>query len=142
MKKTQATIGIAAAALVACVTWFLTSDWRAVPDRNAMRQYRARAISDEQIRDLHAAARESVEQARNSVAQQSESTARETAEMQTRCSDIAFQEKNPARCRSGGLVFTGYRQRTVEEIFELAVLGPCAYVETVREAKKRDCLPN
>jgi hypothetical protein len=106
-----------------------------------MRQHRAQQISDDEIRELYAGSVARVEQVKAAADQQSADAARERAEVQAKCSDIAFREKNTALCRKGGLVLSAYHQRGVEETFELSVLGHCAYVETVREAKKRDCLP-
>jgi hypothetical protein len=122
------------------------------PDRSEMRAHIVATLSDTEIRALYAEAKKQQEAVvaneKKRTEEFLESRAENAAVNGERCKDIAFRTKNPNVCDPpipplmllrNGEPPTGYE--SVETIFERNLLGLCNFVRTVREAKKKGCLP-
>lgn len=127
----------------------------AAPSQTAMRQYRLSQLSDADLKEIVEKARK--DRARRVAQMQAaakEADARQREEYAARekilaqCdSDPVFKLRNENLCRpaGGGFIMPGpvvpYEPApSEEELIEGYIMGPCSYVETVREARKQGCL--
>lgn len=116
------------------------------PNQVLMRQHVISKLSDEQIREIHGRSQALLDQMKaNADTDANEFWAR-YADVQTKCrNDVAYRTRNPQACslplfwQEIGKLPSGYS--TVEEVFEVELMGVCAFVRTIRDAKQHDCLP-
>lgn len=123
------------------------------PDMAAMRTFRLSNLSDENLRDMHAKAEAEVERRRAeyvSIAQEGGARVNaEIADCQLKTDDAAYRARHPGRCgdRSYFTIedhyarYATFRPRSVDQLFEDMILGPCDSVGTVWEARRVGCLP-
>lgn len=116
------------------------------PDQWAMRAYLISKLSDDQIRQIHKSAekdeKEAIRGRQKDLAQQSA----DRAEQRRKCSDVVYKTRNSWACQLDIIPdqppsMRMYGALSVEEEFELLLMGRCEYVTTVWRAKWLGCLP-
>ena len=115
------------------------------PDYVTMRAYVVSHLSDEQIRKAHIDAEEYVKREYARQKREDEVWRREKEEKLAPCSvDIAYKERHPGDCEvplNWASQFEPFALPPIAVMYEQFLMGACASVETVREAKSLDCLP-
>lgn len=127
-----------------------------VQDREKIRAFVLKQLSDDQIREKYAEAKREFEAERLRMMRQwRENQEREAAvleERSRRCKDAAYRVKNKSDCAVNLADYYMRREQltdatiefylgTVEGQFQKKLLGECAYVQTIKEAKRVKCLP-
>jgi hypothetical protein len=118
-------------------------DWSA-PDLNAMRNYRASQVSDEQLRKLHAEADAEEANLKNPIGRRAK---RLGGKPVPEISDVAIQSTVSAiteecsRSTPLGLFNDTSFTPTSSQIFEDALLGVCRFVRTKQVTRLNKCLP-
>jgi len=77
--------------------------------------------------------------------EESEDESRRQGRMEQRraCMDYGFREKNPSICDVGLGEYLPFQPSiSLEQMYEMEVLGGCLLIATVREARKYGCLPS
>jgi hypothetical protein len=135
--------GLAIAGLSALVAgaWYWEGSRK--PDYSQMRAYRMSQLTDADLETL-------MEEARSDFAKFSAAAESQRAEQEARnyakqqaCTDWKVKARNPEACRpvlQTAPAFS-YGRSSVDEVFEMKVMGMCMYAFTTRFARKYDCLP-
>lgn len=131
--------GLAAgAALLLTFVYLEVDQEHKPPDYEAMRKYRVSRLTDEQLRDMHAAAERQHSNLLAEAQGQEQAAWARISEQVAQCKDPAYRARN--NC-SGTASYIPEDVPGVEAIFESKIVGSCEYVQTVRDARKRGCLP-
>lgn len=142
MNKAVLLTGLTASLLVA--GWFGANSLEPVPARATMKAHRLSLMSDEQIRDAHRVADQRAAQFASGAKADYDSLVAESAARVQRCGDVVYRARNESACKIVfpiGVMAGPLKSPSADSLFEEAVLGACAYVESAREARRAHCMP-
>jgi hypothetical protein len=114
----------------------------AEPSYAQMRAFRLASLSDDQIRELPSIAKKIMEDYKESAEKERKSSEEESRVMRQQCaSDNAYRERTSACSHISGLI-TSPITVSYDQAYEMALMGVCIYISTIREARAHGCLPN
>ena len=120
------------------------TDGEICPSMSAMRAYRVSRMTDDEIRDARRAAEQEYENEAARARAEAAARVKKFGEQQRLCADLAYKTRNLQGC-SWPLNWPHLGEPTIEftvnQIFELHLLGICAHVRSAREAREEHCLP-
>jgi hypothetical protein len=109
-----------------------------------MRAYRVSRMTNEQIREAYRATEQEFALAKQRAQQEADERVRNYREQRQLCTDIAYKTRYPQRCSVPlNWLHLGEPKMefTLDQLFTTHILGICAHVGSVAEARKNNCLP-
>lgn len=144
MRRSWALLSVGAAGSIIAAAVLIAPEMRK-PATADMRSYLVAHLSDEQLRAIAADAKLEFAKVSEADAQYRKeanaAVSRNFSECLKRNEDPA-QELRYGRCGLPlGWPDMGFRRQNEDEIREAMILGLCAYVDTIHQARERGCLP-